>query len=223
VSAFITIEYDERVHRLAYLPRADETKTLVDKHEGGELRALLALTDRSELHRSGELPLFAPANDYVGPHLEFALAPFAYLSASRFSSGNFGVFYAAHDFETAVAEAAHHMTPTYRDGDATPMRTRKQYLDARVVSEQIADVRVAYVPNVDVRLYDPQDWTAGQSFGKSIHETLDGLVSDSVRRAGGTCVGAFVPRIISDIHLQRVVEFVWDGARFAEYKETRSI
>jgi len=223
VSAFITIDYDDRVHRLAYLPRANETATLVDQAEQGELRALLALTDRSELHRSGELPLFAPADSYVGPHLDFALAPFAYLNASRFSAGSFGVFYAAHDFETAVAEAAHHMTPRYRDGDSTPMTTRKQYLDARVVSAQIADVRRAFVPNVDVRLYDAQDWSAGQSFGKRIHETHDGIVSDSVRRAGGTCIGAFVPRVISAIRIQRVVEFVWDGTRFTAYKETRSI
>ncbi len=181
------------------------------------------MTDRSELHRSGELPPFSPSNDYIGPHLDFALAPFAYLSASRFSAGKFGVFYAAHDFETAVAEVAHHMTPSYRDGDATPMITRKQYLDARVVSARIADIRFASVPNLDIRLYDTQDWSAGQTFGESIHETHDGIVADSVRRAGGTCVGAFVPRIISDIRLQRVVEFVWDGTRFTEYKETRPI
>jgi len=50
------------------------------------------------------------------------------------------------------------------------------------------------------QLYDPASWTASQAFGEQQRAMgADGLVYDSVRHSGGTCVVAYDPR-----HVQQV-------------------
>jgi hypothetical protein len=207
------------VHRIAFPQRARESATLVDEADRGELEALLRTTSVIESHRAGELRLFESGDDYVGEHRDYVLAPFAYRSASRFSDGSFGVLYAAESRETALYEVLTRLSRTYRDGSAPAQETRKQHLTLRVVAPDLVDICRGRVGDVDAAIYDPNAYGASQSFGASIREVHPGLTYDSVRHEHGVCVGAFIPRIISDVRLQTPVSVVWDGEQFTETKD----
>jgi RES domain-containing protein len=223
MTAFATVDYDERVHRIAFPQRSPLTETLVDTEDRSALAALLASTNVIEAHRAGDRRIVAPEDDYVGDHRDYVLAPFAYRSASRFSDGSFGVLYAAESRDTALREVLSRLARTYLDGSAPAQETRKQHLILRVVAGDLVDICRARVPDVDVALYDTASYAAAQAFGSAIREHHPGLTYDSVRHRGGVCVGAFVPRIVSDVRLQSALSVVWDGQRFTEQKDIRPL
>src|ERR1700681_4374567 len=104
MTAIATVDYDARVHRIAFPQRSPLTETLVDAEDRSALAALLASTSVIESHRAGERRIVAPEDDYVGDHRDYVLAPFAYRAVSRFSDGSFGVLYAAESRDTALHE-----------------------------------------------------------------------------------------------------------------------
>jgi len=223
VSGFATVAYDQRVHRVAFPQRSPLTLTLVDPNDRADLEALLASTNLVESHRAGERRIVAPEDDYVGDHRDYVLAPFAYRSATRFSDGSYGVFYAAEAFETALLEVATWLTRVYLDGSAPAQQTRKQHLTLRIVADPLADVRRRSVPDVDVAIYDANDYSAARSLGARLREQLPGVTYDSVRHPDGTCVGAFLPRIISDVRLESILELVWNGKAFVERRDVHPL
>ena len=58
----------------------------------------------------GELHARAPEERVSGPGATPVMAAFTHLNpeGSRFSDGTYGVYYAAHSLETAIAEVSHH-------------------------------------------------------------------------------------------------------------------
>jgi hypothetical protein len=217
MTAIVTIPYDKRVHRIAFPQRAATSATLVDEADRGELEALLRSTSVIESHRSGERRLLEPGDDYVGEHRDYVLAPFAYRSPSRFSDGTF------ESCDTALYEVLTRLSRTYRDGNAPAQETRKQHLTLRVVAPDLVDICRERVRDVDGAIYDPSGYGAWQSFGAAIREAHPGLTYDSVRHEHGVCIGAFIPRIISDVRLQAPISVVWDGRRFTETKAIRPL
>ncbi len=218
-----TVAYDKRVHRIAFPQRSPLTASLVEPRDRGDLETLLATTSVIESHRAGDQRIVPPEDDYVGDHREFILAPFAYRSPSRFSDGSFGVLYAAESRETAFYEVVSRLTRVYTDGRAPAQETRKRHLTLRVVADPMADIRRVSSPDFDAGVYDPNDYTVSRSFGARIRDRFPGLTYDSVRHREGVCVGAFIPRLISDVRLQLIVSIVWDGAQFVERKDIRPL
>ncbi|MDP9018630.1 MAG: RES family NAD+ phosphorylase [Candidatus Eremiobacteraeota bacterium] len=223
MSEFLVREYDMRVHRLAFPQRSAATLTLVDDEDIPALDALLAAVNAVDRHRSGESRVFAPEDDYVGEHREYILAPFIHKCASRFSDGSFGILYASHELDTAIKEVVSRLTRYYEDGAAPPQETRKEHYTLRIVANDLVEVRASVVPGVDRRLYEATDYSASQSFGAHIRLTHSAVLYDSVRHSGGVCVGAFVPRICSDVQLGDLFDVVWDGARFSELKHVQHL
>jgi RES domain len=223
MTAIPTIDYDKRVHRVAFPQRAAQTETLVDPEDRSVLAALLASTSVIESHRAGDRKIVAPQDDYVGDHREYVLAPFAYRAPSRFSDGSFGVLYAAETRETALREVLSKLSRTYLDGRAPAQETRKRHLTLRLVASNLIDICRARTRHADAALYDPADYAVAQTFGARIRECHPGLTYDSVRHRGGTCVGAFVPRIVSDVRLQSILSVVWNGREFVEQKDIRPL
>ncbi len=212
-----TTDYDDRLHRLAAPTRAPATYSLVDPEERGELESLLALTNLVESHRAGDRKIVPSKDDFVGEYKDYILAPFAYRARSRFSDGSFGILYAAESELTSIREISHYLTRVYQDSNAPAQEVTRLHLTLRIVAA-LVDVRLSHVPHADKKVYDPEDDTASQRFGAAVSKTHLGVLYDSVRRAGGTCVGAFVPRIVSDVRLESAVSLVWDGKRLANYK-----
>ena len=150
-------------------------------------------------------------------------AAFAYrnLEGSRFSDGSFGVFYAAFDLDTAIAETVHH-----RERFMRATRQGRMELDMRVYLTDLAgdlhDLRGRRADYAEV--YHPCDHTAGQRLALALRAAgSGGIVYDSVRRPGGECAAAFRPELLSSCRQERHLCYLWDGKAITAVYEKRAL
>ena len=143
----------------------------------------------------------------------YIMAPFVYMSPTRFSNGTFGAFYAGLDEETAIREVAYHRGLFMAATSESATVLEEQILQAKVTAE-LVDIRGQ--PAVMAGLYHPSDYSQSQAFGVSVFaEGHAGITFTSVRRPEGNCVAVYRPKAISDCRQMRPLRYVWDGRRIA--------
>lgn len=175
--------------------------------------ALAAATNPRLLDEIGNLRLVRDHDRVAGPGTTPIMAAFTHAKPSRFGGGNFGVYYAASDEQTAIAETSYH-----RQRFLTDAHLPDERLDMRVytfvASGSYDDVRSK--PFSDP-IYDAESYAASQGYGLAIYseDVLDGLVFNSVRRHDGECVAVFRPTRIEDCDVSHHLEY-----RFENYELT---
>lgn len=184
--------------------------------------AIEAMTNDRLREEAGELRLVPPEDRVSGPGTTAIMAAFTHLNpeGDRFTDGSYGVFYASHSVETAVAETTH---------------TRARFLAATDEPAQELDMRVYAVDLTadlhDIRslrsdhpaLYDPVHYAASQHFAAGLRAAgSDGIVYQSVRHDGGECVAVFRPRLLSNCRQERHLCYVWDGTAIATIYEKKA-
>lgn len=192
---------------------------VADAEDFDALYALEALSNERVRDELGQVERVPPAQRRFGPGSGPIMAAFTHvnLAGSRFSDGAYGVFYAAHDRATAVAETSYHqarfLAATAQPAMHLPMRLYHVAIDAR-----LHDLRPpAAVPDA---VHDPEHYQAAQALGARLQAAGSaGVVYRSVRRPGGVNVGLFNPlgaqRCLHAAHLL----YVWDGQGFADVYE----
>jgi len=154
-----------------------------------------------------------------GPGSSPIMAAFTHVNVlgSRFSDGRHGVFYAARERATAIAETRHHhgnfLAATKQAAMHLPMRLYHVAIDAR-----LHDLRpVGAAPEA---VHDPDDYSAARTLGHALHAAGSaGVVYRSVRRPGGQCVGLFRPRGASRCLHAAILLYAWDGQAFTDVFE----
>ncbi len=166
----------------------------------------------------GEIRLVPPEERVSGPGATYVMAAFTHVNpkGSRFSDGTYGVYYAAFDLETAVAETAHHFGRFAADSGDAP-----RYEDMRVLVGSIDDDfhdLDALPPEARAPLLDADSYAASQLFGRTLREAgANGIRYRSVRRLEGQCVGAFRPRAVGIPVQSRHLKYHWDGTAVRHY------
>ena len=166
----------------------------------------------------GEIRLVPPVERVGGPGATYVMAAFTHLNprGSRFSDGSYGVYYAARDLATAVAETAYHFGRFAADSGDGP-----RYEDMRVLVGRIdADFHdlESLPPEQRVPLLDPGSYAAGQAFGAELRAAgSNGIRYPSVRRRGGWCVAAFRPRAVGIPVQTKHLQYHWDGTAVRRY------
>lgn len=184
--------------------------------------ALEAMTNPRVRDELGEIALVAAADRVTGPGSTPVMAAFTHLNpmGARFTTPWFGAWYAGLELDTAIAETRHH---------------RELFLRATDQGEIDIDMRV-YIAEVDTDLhdvrgggarwpglYDPDSHAAGQALGARLRDTgSNGFVYDSVRRAGGSCVALYRPRLVQSCRQERHLTYRFDGTRISEIYEKRA-
>lgn len=143
------------------------------------------------------------------PNASIVMAAFLHVAPSgmRFNSAELGAWYAAAELDTAVTEVAHHLRrEAAARSSATETRTYRVY--TCVLEGSYLDIRGERTERRE--LYDPASYAASQAFGEAIRSAGgNGLVYDSIRKAGGTNVVAHRPRnvtrIAQSLHLRITV------------------
>src|SRR5271165_2287034 len=105
------------------------------------LIALEQLTNPRVRDEVGEIALVPPHERVAGPGASYVMASFTHRNpkGSRFSDATYGVYYAASQIETAVAETAFHFEAFARDsGDPPRMEDMRVLVGA--VAEDFEDV-----------------------------------------------------------------------------------
>lgn len=161
----------------------------------------------------GELHLVADEDRVSGPGTSCIMAAFTHRNpeGTRFSDGNYGVFYAAKSLETAVKETVHHVERFMRR-TAEPETTLEQRVYHCAISGEFHDIRglKATLPGV----YQPDNYSESQNLGRTLRDDGSwGIVYDSVRDLDGQCVAVFRPPVISPCVQGSHLGYRWDGTR----------
>ncbi|MDQ0350130.1 RES family NAD+ phosphorylase [Ancylobacter vacuolatus] len=144
------------------------------------------------------------------PNASIVMAAFLHVAPSgmRFNLAELGAWYAAAELDTAIVEVAHHLR---REAVArsSSRETRTYRVYTCVLEGSYLDIRGQLTERGD--LYDPTSYAASQPFGEAIRSAGgNGLIYDSIRKAGGTNVVAHRPRNVTRIsqtlHLRITVQ-----------------
>jgi hypothetical protein len=183
--------------------------------------AIEALTNPRIRDEIGELQLVPPEERISGAGSMPIMAAFTHLNAegSRFSDGQYGVYYAAHALETAIAEVSHHravfLARTAEPAIDVDMRVITATLDAPLHDLRALGKRAA-------ALLDPDDYGPPQAFGRALRASNSwGVLFPSVRHAGGQCVGVFRPKALRNARSGAHIALHWDGQRITHWYEKR--
>jgi hypothetical protein len=182
------------------------------------LYALEALTNDRIRDETGQIELVPHAERLYGPGSGPIMAALTHLNpdGSRFSDGSYGVFYAAREKETAVAETQHHQARFLRATNHPPiqLQMRVYHVD---VSGRLHDLRK---PGADDAIHDPDSYAASQAAGKALRiEGSNGIRYRSVRRQTGNCVAIFRTAALSNCRHASQMLYQWDGAGFPDVYE----
>jgi hypothetical protein len=164
----------------------------------------------------GQVQRVPPEDRIFGPGSGPIMAAFTHVNplGSRFADGAWGVFYAAQDRATAIAETSHHhgrfLAATRQPAMHLPMRLYHVAIDAR-----LHDLREGFDAE-----HAPGDYAASRALGARLRAAgSQGVAYRSVRHAGGRCVGLFRPRGASGCRHAAVLLYAWDGAGFSDVYE----
>jgi len=192
---------------------------VADAADFDALYALEAMTNERVRDELGQVERVPQEDRVYGIGSGPIMAAFTHVNTlgSRFSDGRYGVFYAARERATAVAETRyHHGNFLAATGEAAlhlPMRLYHVAIDAR-----LHDLRPEGA--VDAAVHDPVDYMASRALGARLHgEGSVGVAYRSVRRPGGHCVGLFRPRGASRCVHAAYLLYAWDGERFTDVYE----
>ena len=200
-------------------PTVSLFERVADAADFEALYALEAMTNERVRDELGQVERVPADQRVFGPGSSPIMAAFTHVNplGSRFSDGGYGVFYAARDRPTAVAETRYHqarfMAATAQPAMHLPMRLYHVGVDAR-----LHDLRP--VDAVDAAVYDPDAYGAAQALGRRLwSEGSAGVVYRSVRQSRGQCVGLFRPRGASRCLHAAYLLYAWDGTQFADIYE----
>ncbi len=150
------------------------------------------------------------------PGCSYALGPFVHVndSGSRFSAGQFGVFYAAETMATGIAETRYHQQ-RYFQGVADLKYDRIQMRGLRVVfTASLVNIHSAQWQTCS--WHDARDYTAAQQLGQAVKKADEhGVFYASVRDEGKPCYALFSPHLIHSVVQTEHYEYQWDGHRIA--------
>lgn len=175
------------------------------------LLELEAATDPRVLEEAGNLSMVLPADRISGPDTQPIMAAFTHTRRSRFSDGSFGVYYAARDEPTAIAETAYQRARFLKDAGFPNER-----LDMRVYTATIHgaldDLRTRTSRS---KLYYPNSYAFSSAYAARLRRqnVVDGIVYRSVRRAEGECVAIFRPARVSRCRTRYHLQY-----RFEDYR-----
>ncbi|WP_342642789.1 RES family NAD+ phosphorylase [Rhodoligotrophos ferricapiens] len=214
-----TVTINATGHRLiaSRYPTVGVFDEIADSEE--DLRAafiLEALTNDRMTTLASRITLFEPGEIISGPTASLVMAAFLHADqkGGRFTDGRLGAWYAALEIETAIAETVYHAERRLRLSEGGfPNVIEMRELIAQM-NGLVIDLRGQRHTRPD--LYDAADYSISQAFGVRLrwpppadgdqaysmaHNSKrragkNGIIYDSVRREGGTCLCIYRPSLV---------------------------
>lgn len=150
------------------------------------------------------------------PGCSYAVAPFTHVNpdGSRFSSGDFGMFYLGESKQTAIREVMYHQQRYWTKIPSLKYdRLVFRCLACHLAPSEFVSLSDTVVFPDTHPYYAPDDYSASRLLGTELRQAGEiGVRYRSVRNPCGTCWGLFTPRLITDIHQANHVEMVWNGS-----------
>jgi hypothetical protein len=193
---------------------------LVDPSEMDVLWEIESLTNERLRQEAGDIFLVPPEDRVSGSGSSVVMAAFTHLSKpTRFSDGSYGAYYAGLSQETAIRETVHHREAFLRATDEAALELTMRLYEGTIV-KPLHDVRGKEF----IAIHNPHHYSESQAFGGMLREKKSwGLIYNSVRHDGGTCIAAFRPPTISMPRQISHLKYIWNGNKITEVLDTQSI
>lgn len=199
---------------------------VANEEDFSALFAIQALTNPRIQDEIGDLSL-VPEEErlYAVPGCGFVMAAFTHVNpnGSRFSNGDYGIYYASKSLDTAIAETIFH-----RERFLNYTKEPEQDIDMRtLVAEFSADLYdLLDLNKEDHSLYSPTDYRVSQVLGMELKRRgEEGFVYHSVRTLGTNDINyaLFKPKLIHQCVQSTHYCYVWNGEKIsAVYKKTQT-
>lgn len=183
-------------------------ENLLDPQDLEAAYALESLTNDRLQDEVGNIALVAPDDRVTGAGSTAIMAAFTHVGVeSRFTKGQYGVYYAGLDLDTAIAESkfsrARFMMATNEGPQVLTMRCYQC-----VVNTSLVDVRE------DDKVHDPDSFIYAQALGEKLkQENEPGILYNSVRYPEGQCIAALRPSALTPPAIQAGhYQYHWNGS-----------
>ena len=221
-----TLEWPRACRLLpARFQAVDCFETVLDPRDLAGSDILARLFELTSTSGAGDLRLLDPSQVLFGLGAGWINPAFTLPRAARFSTPGQGAFYAAEEITTCIEEVRHHLEENLRrEGITEPMDLDYRALSLSVLG-RFHDIREkARARPPWSAIYDPDSYTASQSFAASLREARSsGIIYASVRRPGGFCLAAFDPNTLRACRHDTYLGFRWDGLAVARVVEKRLV
>lgn len=198
----------------SHYPPIQLFENLLDPQELEAAYYLESLTNDRLRDEVGDIALVSPEDRVTGLGTSAIMAAFTHSGiASRFSSGSYGVYYAALTLDTAIAESRHSRERFLSDTDE----------DALVLTMR------CYVCCVDAELVDlreneachQEEWANAQAQGKLIRDQNElGILYRSVRYNDGENIAILRPTaLIPPANQAKHFHYHWNGQEITHVSE----
>jgi len=193
-----------------------------DPKELESVFAIEAMTNSRLEEEWGDLSL-VPAEERVsGPGTTSIMAAFTHPNpqGTRFSTSEFGVYYAANDLDTAIKETVYHRERFLKSFNCKPLE-----IDMRVyytaVKADLYDLREIRESSPWIYDPDPRHYPRTQALAVMLRKCgAHGLVYSSVRNPGADCIAIFRPSILEPCHQGEHLTYRWNGMHITDvYKK----
>lgn len=185
-----------------------------------------AMTNPRVRQEWGEIQLVPPAERVAGPGTTPIMAAFTHLNprGSRFSNGDYGVYYAARSRTTAIAETCYHVARWAKAShDPATAFTMRVYV-GELHQKSYHDIRGCVDSNPEWYDADPGHYGPAQTLGATLRAAGSwGLLYRSVRDPDGQCVAAFRPKALAPVMQTQHLQYVWDGQKISDVLELSSV
>ncbi|WP_156460059.1 RES family NAD+ phosphorylase [Mesorhizobium sp. Root157] len=192
-------------------PPIDLFEDIADPRDWEALVSVEAKTNPRIRLEVGDLGKVPATRRVAGPGASYVMAPFVHCSPlrpGRFTDGSYGVYYAGNSENVALAETIHHHQRFMGATKEDPGWTSDFRVLIGSVDRNLDDV------NAVSGVLHPDDYSASQAEGRRLKAAgSDGLIWNSVRFPGGSCIGAFWPDVVSIPAQGRYYCYHWDGSR----------
>jgi hypothetical protein len=182
-----------------------------------DLEAVMELEAWTNDRLSVELGILStiPRDEWVvgEPMASVVMAAFCHPrpGGARFSWNDRGAWYASRTVETALAESVFHRVRELEEVGHFDVRMQMRLYHADF-STTFHDIRGG--GERWVQLYDPEAYVQSQRVGRILFDAgSNGVIYDSVRHPGGTCLACFRPRLVRRVRVAAHYEYAWSGGK----------
>lgn len=187
---------------------------------------LESLTNDRLRNEVGNLSLVSQEDRITGQGASIVMASFTHCSVhrpSRFSNGEYGVYYASKALETAVKETAYHRERFLNFTKEPSCKITMRVYKSKNITKPLVDIRGNLYQSL--RNPDPENYAESQEVGRQLKLSNSwGMVYHSVRHKGGECVAILRPPAVQLPLIQiKHLEYIWNGQKITHVLEVGSL
>lgn len=197
----------------SHYPPINFFEELVDSSEMEMLWEIESITNDRLRQETGDICLVAQEDRVSGQGSSVVMAAFTHIGKpSRFTDGQYGIYYAGLTEETAIRETVYMRELFFRATKEAACEIVMRAFKGMIL-KPLHDIRHSTYRH----LHHPSNYALSQRFGKNVREKKSwGIIYNSVRHNGGDCIAALRPPAISIPTSSSHLRYVWNGEKIIE-------